>query len=73
MITLVNDCADVSYFFSVSEEEKGGNVKVFINVDSFYQSDIAFSEKGNAQGYYSKNYPKPHLNIISPPPDLHIL
>lgn len=73
VITMVNDCADVSYFFSVSEEEKGSSVKVFINVDSFYHTDIAFTKKGSNQGYFAKKYTKPHLNIISPPPDLHLL
>ncbi|WP_291870856.1 hypothetical protein [Maribacter sp.] len=73
VITLANDYADISSFYSVSEEETGDEVKVVLHLDCFFQTDILFTKKVTYLGYYSKKYPILHLNLISPPPDLHIL
>lgn len=77
IITIVDDSIDVSIFYTSSEEEEKGLEKskdtevLFLkNIDN----DFIFDSKKvvNKIGYYSKNYPKPHLNLISPPPELHI-
>jgi hypothetical protein len=79
IIKLVDDSVDVSIFYTTSspEEDKGieknNNLEVFFT--SLLMSDLDFSSKENKNslGYYFKNYSKPHLNLISPPPDLNIL
>lgn len=61
--------------FNVNEEEnKTSNVFEIIaeNVNHF---SLTF-EESNTYGtvsYQFKTYPKPHLNLISPPPEIYIL
>ena len=74
IITMVDDTIDVSIIFSASEEEEKGNEKhidvelLFSNEDA-NDSDLVYLSIENNLGYYFKKYPKPHLNLISPPPD----
>jgi len=78
IIVLVDDTIDVSIAFSASEEEEKGNEKnldievLFSNLKA-NESDLVFAVSENNLGYYFKNYPKPHLILISPPPEQHIL
>jgi len=72
IITMVDDTVDVSIIFSTAEEEEKGFKIVFSN-EKANESDLAFTSIENNLGYYFKNYPKPHLNLISPPPELNIL
>lgn len=78
IILMVDDSVDVSFFYASSEEEEKGSEKnkelelLFFELNST-DLDFASSEVENNLGYYFKNYPKPHLNLISPPPELHIL
>jgi hypothetical protein len=78
IIVMVDDTIDVSIAFSASEEEEKGNEKnldievLFSNLKA-NESDLVFAVSENNLGYYFKNYPKPHLNLISPPPEQHIL
>ena len=77
IILIIDDSADVSIFYSSSEEEEKGSEKnkeielLFFDLNNSYL-DFASSEVENNLGYYFKNYPKPHLNLISPPPEFHI-
>lgn len=79
IIKLVDDSVDISIFYTTSspEEDKGieksNNVEVLFT--SLLMSDLDFYSKENKDnlGFYFKNYSKPHLNLISPPPDLSIL
>jgi hypothetical protein len=74
VITLVDDSVDISYFYSITEEEeKGGKIEGLLNRDSINQSDFTLPGKGVNEGYYFKKYTKPHLNLISPPPEIHII
>ena len=78
VITLVDDSADVSMFYAASEEEeKGGEKDKEVEVLFFElhnnELDVASLNGENNLRYYFKKYPIPHLNIISPPPELHIL
>ena len=74
IITMVDDTIDVSIVFSGSEEEEKGNEK-HIDVELLFSSekvtelDLVFTSVEDNLGYFFKNYPKPHLNLISPPPD----
>ena len=78
VIIMVDDSIDVSMAFSTSEEEEKGNEK-HLDIEILFsklktnESDIVVAYSKNNLGYYYKQYPKPHLNLISPPPEQHIL
>lgn len=78
VIVMIDDSIDISSFYASSEEEEKGSEKnkekelLFFELDTT-DLDFASSEVENNLGYYFKNYPKPHLNLISPPPEFHIL
>ena len=77
IILIIDDSADVSIFYASSEEEEKGSEKnkeievLFFDLNNT-DLDFASSEVENNLGYYFKNYPKPHLNLIFPPPEFHI-
>ena len=74
VISMVDDSIDTSIFYSFAEEEEnGGKIKVVLEIDSNNETDFDFSKRAISNGYYFKKYPKPHLNLISPPPESHIL
>ena len=79
VLVFVDDTIDVSFILDASEEEeKKGNEKnkelEVLVVDSFIDSDELFSsERVDNLEYTYKKYTKPHLNLISPPPEFHIL
>ncbi len=78
IIVMVDDTIDISIAFSASEEEEKGNeknldIEVLFSKLKTNESDLVFAIRENNLGYYFKNYPKPHLNLISPPPEQHIL
>jgi hypothetical protein len=71
IIMALDDSVDVSIFYSLSEEEEEEN-ESFKLVFSGNEVDIDYlgdSLKNYNLGYFFKNYSKPHLNLISPPPD----
>jgi len=80
LILIIDNNADVSVFYSNAapeEEEKGQSVSkdkdVVYNTTS--KTD-ALGDSGKNEitlEYYFKNYQKPHLNLISPPPELYNL
>lgn len=73
IIAAVDNSMDISFFYGSTEEEKGN--------ETFKDFEIIFSNPNKAKdsfsdlknenilGYYFKKYSKPHLNLISPPPD----
>ena len=75
VLVFVDDTIDVSFILDASEEEeKKGNEKnkelEVLVVDSFIDSDELFSsERVDNLQYTYKKYTKPHLNLISPPPE----
>ena len=78
IVIIVDNTVDVSIVFSASEEEEKGNEKhldvelLFSNLkDNEVNSTLTSSE--NNLEYYYKKYPKPHLNLIFPPPEQNIL
>lgn len=75
VIVFVDDTIDVSFLLDASEEEeekgkeKNKELEVFV-VDSLSASDGLFSsEREDNLQYTYKKYPKPHLNLILPPPE----
>ncbi len=74
VLHVIDDTIDVSMFFSLSEEEEKGSETVKSNqiLSSGYnhlEVVFLFNESLNGIEYFFKTYPKPHLNLISPPPD----
>jgi hypothetical protein len=80
VIVLVDDTIDITVVLSDSGEEEGkkGNEKK-INIELIFPITKAlelYSVRNNLEcglDYFYKKYTKPHLNIISPPPDLYNL
>lgn len=70
IILVVDDSVDVSVFYSLSEEEEEHkSVKLVFSLNQ--EESIGFDKliDVNHLVYHFKNYSKPHLNLISPPPD----
>lgn len=78
VIMMVDDSVDVSIFYTSSEEEEKGQEKnnkdkeLLLYDLSKLVSDIDTNEIENNLVYFFKKYPKPYLNLISPPPELYI-
>ncbi|MEZ4793412.1 MAG: hypothetical protein R2783_08130 [Gelidibacter sp.] len=78
IIHMVDDATDISIFYSLSEEEEKGHPTIK-NIEiipfDFNLADLLFASElnSNTTGYNYKTYPKPHLNLISPPPEPFIL
>ena len=75
IIAILDDTVDTSIFFSLAEEEEKGsekdkNIEILFSVAHLYESDFSLNESENNLAYFFKKYTKPHLNLISPPPDL---
>lgn len=75
VIAIVDDSIDLSLFYAMSEEEENGVEKSKIDEVLILQRDTFesfFVSKKTTQhtAYFFKNYQKPHLYLISPPPDL---
>ncbi|MFC4722689.1 hypothetical protein ACFO5O_10175 [Geojedonia litorea] len=78
IISAIDKSVDISVFYSMSEEEENHKVanKLFEalftkpNPVHYYLTSAAVE---NSLGYYYKTYPKPHLNLISPPPEVQLL
>ena len=74
VISFVDQSIDVSVFYSNSEEEENGqetntNKEVLIFESHGFTSYNYSNKNKSALEYYYKNYTKPHLNLISPPPE----
>lgn len=75
VIAAIDDSIDTSIFYSITEEEEHSKTKIVINF-SLHHNDILSDFNLNPYEFFSyqhKNYVKPHLNLISPPPDQIIL
>jgi len=71
---LVDKNVDICLVSDINEEEKGNEtIKdieiIFSDSNSSKDSFLDLKNK-NLLEYNSKKYSKPHLNLISPPPDL---
>lgn len=73
----IDDTIDVSIFYSLSEEEEQGHETIKnleILPSDHTHLDVLFLSNTPMDriDYCFKKYPKPHLNLISPPPELYI-
>lgn len=73
IITSLDDSVDISCFFGIGEEEEESeNVKLlFENNLELSENHFVIKTSDPILGYTFKTYPKPHLNLISPPPDFN--
>ena len=71
VISSIDDSVDISSFFGIDEEEEESeNLKLlFENNLELSEDDFVLKTRGSFIGYKFKTYPKPHLNLISPPPE----
>ena len=70
IIMVLDDSVDISVFYSLSEEEEeNNNLKIVYSENEEHIDSLSNSLKNNNLGYFFKNYSKPNLNLISPPPD----
>lgn len=72
VIAVLDNSVDTSIFYSLAEEEESGNSKNLLFPFSLGCSETVNNTRLNTLeyfGYYFKNYSKPHLNLIFPPPD----
>jgi len=70
IIISCDDTADISAFFGMNEEEEQEDIKLLF--DPSYEELESLSVDSNTKEYivYTSNeYYKPHLNLISPPPE----
>lgn len=70
VIMTIDDTIDTTCFSGINEEEENTHTKLLFDKDQQI-SESLFEDRVNIDliGYTFKNYPKPHLNLISPPPD----
>jgi hypothetical protein len=76
VIVAFDDSIDTSIFYSITEEEENGKHKSLVYSFSVMHNEHPtdfYLKKYASFSYQYKNYPKPHLNLISPPPKQIIL
>jgi hypothetical protein len=73
VISLVDSSVDISFIYSNSEEESSNKQveKVKIILSPFNINNLVFSStiKVSALAHTNKNYTKPYLNLVFPPPE----
>jgi len=75
VLVFVDDTIDITFLLDTSEEEeekgkeKNKELEVFVVEYSTDSDSIFYSEKEDNLEYTYKKYPKPHLNLIFPPPE----
>lgn len=75
ILVMVDDSVDVSIVFSNSGEEEKENldIEVLFSMIKTNTYNLAFTFPENSLEHIDKRYTKPHLNIVSPPPELYLL
>ena len=74
VLLLTDDTIDVSFLMDASEEEeeKGkdkNKIEVVVIESDSDNDNVLNPDIEDNLGYTFKTYPKPHLNLISPPPE----
>lgn len=78
ILVVIDDSIDVSVFYDLSEEEEETETETTKTLEFFSQVKneiVCFSETTQIEyiGFHFKKHPKPHLNLISPPPEFSFL
>ena len=75
VLMVIDDSIDISCFYTINEEEEEKGHEIIKEGKMFYNESVNISDyiKGinelKEYVYFFKSYPKPHLNLISPPPE----
>ncbi|GAA4801159.1 hypothetical protein GCM10023330_03710 [Litoribaculum gwangyangense] len=69
IIIAIDDSADTSIFYSVTEEEETNKIELKASESFVVTEYLWVLESAEGIEYYFKKYPKPHLNLIFPPPE----
>lgn len=75
IVIAIDDSIDISLLIDISEEEeekgneKNKELEVFVVDSNLVAEDISSKSNQENLGYCYKNYPKPDLNLIFPPPE----
>lgn len=76
VITMVDSSVDISFIYSNSEEEsgnqKGEKEKNFLSPLKISEFVFLSTKKVSALTHTSKNYTKPYLNMVFPPPEQYL-
>ena len=70
IIMSVDNSIDISSFYGVNEEEESAKFKLALTFEDFGQDELDGTKSLDYIFYAYRVYPKPHLNLISPPPEL---
>lgn len=73
IIVVIDDSIDISVLYSLAEEEESKNLEVFTSENDEDGESMLCSAILEDSGYYFNKYPKPHLNLIVPPPEPIVL
>lgn len=74
IIVSCDDSADISAFFGMNEEEEQEDMKLlFDQMLEEYEDFSVEASKVEHINYTSNKYHKPHLNLISPPPEKRLV
>ena len=71
IIIAFDDSVDMSVFYSVTEEEETCKIKLPSPTILNDTDCILGLKRVQDIAYYFKNYPKPQLNLILPPPEFY--
>ena len=71
IIIAFDDSVDISVFYSVTEEEETSKIKLPSPTNLNDTDSLVACKKVEDIVYFFKTYPKPHLNLISPPPEFY--
>lgn len=69
IIIALDDTADTSMFYSLSEEEEASKIKPKANEGFIVTEHLWILGSLDGIVYFLKKYPKPYLYLISPPPE----
>jgi len=77
ILIAIDHSTDISCFYDSSEDEEKGKetnktIEVLCSKINHVELNVVSIDTKNNSGYYYKKYPKPHLNLISPPPEINI-
>lgn len=71
IIVSIDDSVDISIFYNnLAEEEEVSKIKLPFSNDSHEPAYLTSLTSEVKTAYFLKNYPNPHLNLISPPPEI---
>lgn len=78
IVSLVDENSDISFLVDMNEEEskeKESSTDAETKIVHLNTSNLSLYglELSDIRGFYLKNYAKPYLNLLSPPPEHNIL